>query len=177
MLSIAAMPFTHGHHDAARTPVVVVVNAVDQNSANIHHPGQHLVNPCCGRREKKNHPPSVVSSDRLPGTKTLSVSLQIDIFGSSVEFASRGAILGTKRIELPVRDFILAQTVRQSRAYDPPSRMSTIRLPGTKVISVSLQIDIFGIPVEFYGPCAILGTKRIELPGAILNIGPNGTPV
>jgi hypothetical protein len=48
---------------------------------------------------------------------------------------------------------------------------------GSKLLSVPLQIDIFGSSVEFYGPCAILGTKRTELPGAILNIGPNGTPV
>ena len=43
--------------------------------------------------------------------------------------------------------------------------------------SVALQLDVFGIAVEFYGPCAILGTKRIELRGAIFDLGPNGTPV
>ena len=63
-------------------------------------PGNILVNQCFGRREKKNHPPSVVSSDRSPGTKMNSVALQIDIFGIAVEFASRGAFVPFKPIEL-----------------------------------------------------------------------------
>jgi hypothetical protein len=77
----------------------------------------------------------------------------------------------------PVRFLILTQTVRQSTAVVCTAVVSTDGSSGTKMISVSLQIDIFGIVVEFYGPCAILGKGATELPGAILNIGPNGTPV
>ena len=42
----------------------------------------------------------VVSSDAVLDTVANSVALQLDVFGIAVEFASRGAILGTASIEL-----------------------------------------------------------------------------
>ena len=43
--------------------------------------------------------------------------------------------------------------------------------------SVALQVDVFGIAIEFASRGAILGTASIELRGAIFDLGPNGTPV